>query len=444
MRTAVFIGTNRGPVQIVRFVADSGLRTGSMMVGPDGYATAVQRTSDFAHFLNDMCRWGLEKCGKAPLPPHMLVMLDHDIDVGDSWQLGIMTAAILHAEGLFEPDLDAAEQVVLCTGSLKGQADFIGRVSLIPEKLRSSAGLISELRARRPPPRCVWLIPRANRQELLADEARSPVATSCDASLHPIVHLIESVAEVPAALSLPALGASAAPPRGPPAGIGRRRSGWVLAAISMAMLVALVAGLYRAGSTVDPSPDEGPGAELPKIAPAPLDGATAERPRPAAASLAIARQEVSDAADCRVANFQPGSRTMVETDLLLPEAGGALPPLVGEPRLCGIVFTVAPLHGAEPVFARLLLMANPAEAVSIERSAPLDGQEVLGEPTRTVARFLPFKLRGRRLALDMHLVTGPTAVPSDAFSVDGPPALQPALVERGFTVSSLRQEIELP
>lgn len=442
MRTAVFIGTNKGPVQIVRFVADGGLRAGSMMVGPNGSATGIQRTSDFAHFLNDVCRWGLARLGREPLPPHMLVMLEHDIDGGDSWQLGVLTAALLLAEGRFEPDLDAAEQVVLCTGSLKGQAESIGDVGLIAEKLGSSAGLIEDLRGRHPPKHCLWLLPLADRQALAADATVLDIETLCDAELLPI----ETVDELPAALGLRSSQTSMKPPPGPDPGTGmaRRRLALGVAGFLIAAVVAALAGHYRANPSADSSPDTK--QESPELAPGdtPAESPPVEASTSAAASLTIARQLVSGADDCRVANFQPGTHTMLEDALALPASGGALPPLVGEPRLCGVVFTVAPQAAAAPTYARLVLTVDPAEAVSVDRAAPLDGQQLLGEVARALMRIQPFKLRGRRLAYGVVLITGPEPVPVDPFAAEGPPALRAELAERGFTVQSYGQDIELP
>ena len=441
MRTAVFIGTNKGPVQIVRFVADGGLRAGSMMVGPDGNATGIQRTSDFAHFLNVVCRWGLARLGRESLPPHMLVMLDHDIDGGASWQLGVLTAALLLAEGHFEPDLDAAEQVVLCTGSLKGQAESIGAVGLIAEKLGSSAGLIDELRARHPPKRCLWLLPLADRQALAADDAAPDMEELCAVELL----AIETVDELPGALGLRSPPAALAPPPGrADTATSRRRLGWTVGGVLLVAVIAASAGLYRPSSTSDlppatPLEAADTASDDPAAEPPPLDAAAS-----AAASLTIARQLVSDADDCRVANFQPGTHAMNEHDMALPAGGGALSPLVGEPRLCGIVFTVAPQSMSMPTYAKLVLTVEPADAVSIQRAAPLDGQQVLSESTRAVVRLQPFKLRGRRFAYGVHLVTGPEPVPSDPFAANEPPALTAELVERGFTVQAFGQDIELP
>lgn len=440
MRTAVFIGTNKGPVQIVRFVADGGLRAGSMMVGPDGYATGIQRTSDFAHFLNVVCRWGLAKCGLEPLPPHMLVMLDHDIDGGASWQLGVLAAALLLAEGCFEPDLDAAEQVVFCTGSLKGQAESIGAVGLIAEKLGSSGGLIADLRARHEPKRCLWLLPLADRRALAADDAAPDLESLCAAELLPI----ETVDELPEALGLRSPPVAVAPPPDRTVTASRRPLGWAVGGILLVVVMAASAGLFRTNNDADPSPTP------PQVSADPTPGNTPREPPPvdaaagAAASLTIARQLVDDADDCRVANFQPGTRAMVEHAMALPAGGGALPPLVGEPRLCGIVFTVASEAEAAPTFASLVLTVDPADAVVIERAAPLDGQQALSEAARALIRIQPFKLRGRRLAYDAHLVAGPEPVPVDPYADDGPPALRAELAERGFTVRSYHQDIELP
>lgn len=445
MRTAVFIGTNKGPVQIVRFVADGGLRAGSMMVGPDGSVTGIQRTSDFAHFLNVVCRWGLARLGREPLPPHMLVMLDHDIDGGASWQLGVLTAALLLAEGRFEPNLEAAEQVVLCTGSLKGQAESIGPVGLIAEKLGTSAGLIDDLRARHPPKRCLWLLPLADRQALAAQDAAPDMEALCAVELL----AIETVDELPTALGLrspPA--AEALPPDRAGSNAVRQRPGWAVGGVLIAAVIVATAGLYGASSTGDPPPatpleaaDPTPGdtpAELPVAAP------SSAVPSSAAASLTIARQVVRDADDCRVANFQPGTHAMLEHDMAMPAGGGELPPLVGEPRLCGIVFTVAPQSMSMPGYAKLVLTVEPVDAVSIQRTAPLDGQQVLSESIRAVVRLQPFKLRGRRVAYDVRLISGPEPVPADPFAANEPLALAAELVERGFTLQAFGQDIELP
>src|SRR5262245_33864718 len=158
----VLIPTTRDPVEVMllteedpaigRCVACIGGTTETADIAAAYHAFVVRPTGAIERLFGHSC-YRLDVSGR--------------IDAGSSWQLGVLIAHALHAEGRLAQEKDAADGVVWATGSVRPVDLTVGGVSHVPEKLANS---IDRLKQEDRAGRRVWLVcPAQNAESLAAD-----------------------------------------------------------------------------------------------------------------------------------------------------------------------------------------------------------------------------------------------------------------------------------
>jgi hypothetical protein len=158
----VLIPTTRDPVEVMllteedpvigRCVACIGGTTETADIAAAYHAFVVRPTGAIERLFGHSC-YRLDVSGR--------------IDAGSSWQLGVLIAHALHAEGRLAQEKDATDGVVWATGSVRPVDLTVGGVSHVPEKLANS---IDRLKEEARAGRRVWLvIPAQNADSLTAD-----------------------------------------------------------------------------------------------------------------------------------------------------------------------------------------------------------------------------------------------------------------------------------
>ena len=153
-RVRVFIATTEGPVAVQKITAED----------PDVPSVACRDgTTEVLAISRDYTRFVERGTGLvAALTGHGAYRLDLDrpVDGGRSWQLPVLLAHLLEAEGRLAGPDSPADLALLATGEVD-RDQRVRRVGRIPEKLAAAGDLVARHRQAGPP--LVVLVPAADR-----------------------------------------------------------------------------------------------------------------------------------------------------------------------------------------------------------------------------------------------------------------------------------------
>ena len=153
-RVRVFIATTEGPVAVQKITAED----------PDVPSVACRDgTTEVLAISRDYTRFVARGTGLvAALTGHGAYRLDLDrpVDGGRSWQLPVLLAHLLEAEGRLAGPDEPADLTLIATGEVD-RDQRVRRVGRIPEKLAAASDLVA--RHREGGPTLVLLVPAADR-----------------------------------------------------------------------------------------------------------------------------------------------------------------------------------------------------------------------------------------------------------------------------------------
>lgn len=132
-RLRVLIPTTRGPVEVLLLTEeDRGIGRSVACIG--GTTRLADIDSDYQAFVARASGIIERLFGE----PCYRIDLSGSIDAGDSWQLGVLVAHALHAEGRLAQERDEADGIVWATGSVRAVDLTVHEVAHLEEKLRRS------------------------------------------------------------------------------------------------------------------------------------------------------------------------------------------------------------------------------------------------------------------------------------------------------------------
>ena len=154
-RVRVFIATTEGPVAVQRITAED--PDVPSVACRDGTTEVLAISRDYTRFVDRGT--GLV----AALTGHGAYRLDLDrpVDGGRSWQLPVLLAHLLEAEGRLAGPDEPADLALLATGEVD-RDQRVRRVGRIPEKLAAAGDLVARHGGERGPP-LVLVLPAADR-----------------------------------------------------------------------------------------------------------------------------------------------------------------------------------------------------------------------------------------------------------------------------------------
>jgi len=158
----VLIPTTRGPVEVLLLTEED--RSVGRSVACIGGTTRLADIDDDYQAFVARASGIIERLFGEPC---YRIDLSHSIEAGDSWQLGVLVAHALHAEGRLAQEGEAAGGIVWATGSVRAVDLTVHAVDHLTEKLRHSLPrLRSEAEAGR---KILAFIPAQNAADFPAD-----------------------------------------------------------------------------------------------------------------------------------------------------------------------------------------------------------------------------------------------------------------------------------
>ena len=156
-RIRVLIATTMGPVEVLLLTEEDPV-IGRSVVCIDGTTVTAGIDRDYNAFV--VAPTGVI----ARLFQHSCFRLDVSaaIDAGSSWQLGVLAAHLLHANGRLAVEGDTPEATVLLTGSVRAVDLKVGAVASVPDKLELALAYF----AANGIARAVFALPATNLAEL--------------------------------------------------------------------------------------------------------------------------------------------------------------------------------------------------------------------------------------------------------------------------------------
>lgn len=309
MGVRVFITTTEGPALIQRIAAEDS------DIPPVICLNGTTETLPISEAYGRFVRRGTGVVAGLTGHDSYRIDLDRPVDGGSSWQLGVLLAHLLQAEGRLAGPGERAEATILATGEV--DRDLILRpVGHIDRKLSSSAGLRQDSVAAGGT--CLFLAPAD-------DDTEDPAVTS-----------VSSLAEAARLLNLPSPDGAAIPAL---AATGADRSGrrwaWVPGGV---VVMALIAGLYWQRERIEMALS--PETPTETAVPAP-------RETPPAAPVQPAEEDMTVTVETFRApvGFTCRSLRFAQLDLV---AGDAVPLTAGrmiggdEAEICRIRYSIAP------------------------------------------------------------------------------------------------------
>lgn len=242
--------------------------------------------------------------------------LDRPVDGGSSWQLGILLAHLLQAEGRLAGPEETAEVNVFATGEVDRDL-FLRPVGHIERKLLASDGPRQQVLDAGST--CLFLVPA---DDAVNQPAVTPVATLAEAA-----KLIDLTlpADAPGVLSVPA------PPE---ASKGRGHVGRVVAAGFVLVLLTAAAGLYWQRDRIVAGIDSEPANLASQAATEPLPANKA----PEKIQVTVQPLSAPEGFTCRSLRF--AQLSLVEGSASPLTAGQAL--AGSDPEICRLRYGVAP------------------------------------------------------------------------------------------------------
>jgi formylglycine-generating enzyme required for sulfatase activity len=217
----VLIPTTKGPVEIL-LLTEEDRSVGRSVACIGGTTRLADIDADYQAFVGRPSGVIERLFGE----PCYRIDLSHPIEAGDSWQLGVLVAHALHADGRLAQERDKADGIVWATGSVRAVDLTVGRVAHLEEKLRQSLPrLQSEAEAGR---RVLAVVPAQNGGDIPAELGSK--LSDCGEIIE-----ISDVGAIWANLGSN-LGRKTAP--------GRGRTGLIWGTIAASLLCAVVGSVY--------------------------------------------------------------------------------------------------------------------------------------------------------------------------------------------------------